>query len=152
MSSTLISATIYTMQTLLCHICKKNLPIERFSKKQSKRWYSYRCKDCHNKYAREHWYPKNQEKQKASNIKWKQLNPIKRKLHDYSFFTNEDKELYINSKKECAICWTTELLGIDHCHNTLKFRGILCRTCNSWLGMFKDDTNLLESAIKYLKQ
>jgi hypothetical protein len=30
-------------------------------------------------------------------------------------------------------------------------RGLLCFTCNSGIGMFSDDTTLLEQAIRYLK-
>lgn len=39
----------------------------------------------------------------------------------------------------------------DHCHNTDKFRGILCRNHNVGLGMFSHDINLLQKAIDYLR-
>lgn len=41
-------------------------------------------------------------------------------------------------------------LCIEHDHETGDFRGLVCSTCNSGLGMFKDNLDLLEKAIKYL--
>lgn len=52
--------------------------------------------------------------------------------------------------KQCEICGTTENLCGDHNHETKKFRGTLCRTCNVGLGMFKDNKALLTKAIEYL--
>ena len=40
---------------------------------------------------------------------------------------------------------------MDHCHKTKKIRGLLCHTCNSGLGMFKDNIEYLKNAIKYLE-
>ena len=39
---------------------------------------------------------------------------------------------------------------IDHNHETNEFRGLLCVRCNSGLGMFNDDPNLLVAAKDYL--
>lgn len=50
----------------------------------------------------------------------------------------------------CAICGTTESLCLDHCHARIQVRGILCRTCNVGLGMFKDNPAFLKAAAKYL--
>lgn len=44
------------------------------------------------------------------------------------------------------------ILGVDHCHITGKVRGLLCMKCNSAIGFFNDDINLLQLAIKYLKE
>lgn len=41
-------------------------------------------------------------------------------------------------------------LELDHDHKTGKFRGMLCRNCNTALGKFKDSPELLTKAIKYL--
>ena len=54
----------------------------------------------------------------------------------------------------CAICEKAEpcnrALAVDHCHSTKKVRGLLCDNCNTALGKFKDNVNLLQNAINYL--
>jgi hypothetical protein len=54
----------------------------------------------------------------------------------------------------CAICSrppaTTRRLAIDHDHATGIVRGILCGRCNTALGLFDDNPQLLREAIAYL--
>lgn len=57
---------------------------------------------------------------------------------------------------KCAICSyipneNGEVLAIDHDHSTGKIRGLLCRSCNSGLGYFKDNTEVMRKAIIYIK-
>jgi hypothetical protein len=57
----------------------------------------------------------------------------------------------------CAICGCDlktkqrRLWHADHCHETMKPRGILCGPCNMGLGLFKDNIDRLYAAIHYLK-
>ena len=55
----------------------------------------------------------------------------------------------------CAICKNPNIanrrLGVDHDHKTNEIRGLLCHNCNLGLGYFKDSTELLSRAIKYLQ-
>lgn len=55
-------------------------------------------------------------------------------------------------KTHCEICSVTEDLVIDHCHDTNKFRGVLCRTCNLALGGLKEDLKLIKKAYEYAKR
>ena len=53
----------------------------------------------------------------------------------------------------CRICSAKpngRLLAIDHCHSTNAIRGILCGVCNVGLGHFRDNSDLLMAAAKYL--
>jgi hypothetical protein len=54
----------------------------------------------------------------------------------------------------CCICGSTRGKRnhhIDHCHATGVLRGLLCHNCNLGIGHFKDNIELLEKAITYLR-
>lgn len=56
-------------------------------------------------------------------------------------------------ENKCLICGNEpngERLSVDHCHTTGAIRGLLCRPCNTLLGMAKDDPTILARAIDYL--
>jgi len=51
----------------------------------------------------------------------------------------------------CKICnEKPDLLAVDHCHKRNKVRALLCLKCNSGLGMFKENVDVLKRAIQYL--
>ncbi len=67
--------------------------------------------------------------------------------------TDEDLS-HFHSQTRCAICGR-EFGGpvkkcYDHSHTSNRYRGALCVQCNSGLGCFRDDINLLFDAIAYL--
>lgn len=39
----------------------------------------------------------------------------------------------------CAICLKEKALVIDHCHATMKVRGLLCHFCNTRLYLLESD-------------
>lgn len=62
---------------------------------------------------------------------------------------------------KCAICKCEETrksrtsgkicaLAIDHNHETGKIRALLCHSCNTGIGKFKENKELLKAAIEYL--
>lgn len=68
---------------------------------------------------------------------------------------------YEGMKKEqnncCKICGTNEKelsfkLCVDHNHDTMEIRGLLCNPCNKLLGNVKDNISILKSAIEYLEK
>jgi len=102
--------------------------------------------------------------------KWRDLNPLfcKRDAFErnikclYDLSVEEYAWLVYNSKGLCSICgkpetvlsrnrdWVKEL-SVDHCHETGKIRGLLCHSCNTGLGSFKDSVALMKAAITYLE-
>ena len=71
-------------------------------------------------------------------------------------FTPELFEQKLNEQEnKCAICKTSDPGATnwhaDHCHYTGQQRGILCKKCNTGIGMLNDDIELVESALIYLK-
>jgi protein-arginine kinase activator protein McsA len=62
------------------------------------------------------------------------------------------EKLYQEQEKKCQICQKEfEKLHVDHCHDKKTIRGLLCQQCNLGLGSFKDNVEILERAIKYVK-
>jgi hypothetical protein len=62
---------------------------------------------------------------------------------------------YVQLVQRCEICWAEpekQALARDHDHETGQFRGYLCMHCNTGLGHFKDDPELLRDAARYLEE
>lgn len=92
---------------------------------------------------------------KKENINAKKRKSEWRKANKDRLRINWERTVYGTCKEElgeqvCQICGSTENLCIDHCHTTSKVRGLLCSKCNIGLGMFRDNTEYLAEAIKYL--
>lgn len=71
------------------------------------------------------------------------------------------ENLSIKQNHVCAICKLPNMtkrnnkikrMAIDHNHSNGNIRGLLCGFCNSLLGYAKDNIEILESAIKYLRE
>lgn len=60
----------------------------------------------------------------------------------------------------CAICGQPETnynrqgnlmaLHVDHCHTTNKIRGLLCSKCNTAIGLFREDIEIMQKAMAYI--
>ncbi len=63
--------------------------------------------------------------------------------------------MIIDQENKCAICKdefeNTRDAHLDHNHKTGISRLVLCSNCNTGLGLFKDNIELLQVAIQYLK-
>lgn len=109
------------------------------------------------------YYERNKEKVKVRNAKYRELNKEQRKIVDfnshlkrkYNITLDEWNDLFEKQSGCCAICRkhqseVPKKFSVDHCHKTGRVRGLLCFDCNTSLGKFNDDINLLRKAIDYL--
>lgn len=77
-----------------------------------------------------------------------------KKLRTYGLRQADFASMLTRQGNACAICCMPcpvfASLCVDHCHITGKVRGLLCRRCNTALGMFGDSQVLVERASQYL--
>jgi hypothetical protein len=146
-----------------CLECGEIKPMSEFRFIDKKRGYtdSY-CKPCKNRrnQARRDAKGNEYERYKNGRGKYRNIRETSRKQRFASKGITE--EIYLNMLKDqndkCLICKVSfdEIhsrdIHIDHCHTTNVVRGVLCARCNTGIGSLKDDTSVLESAIKYLEK
>lgn len=79
-------------------------------------------------------------------------------LASFGLTPDEFRQMEETQNGVCAICEQPETdkrnhrLAVDHDHDTGRIRGLLCKSCNIGLGMFRDSTNNLRRAINYLRR
>lgn len=148
--------------TKKCSRCQIEKDLTAFCKhRRSKDGHNNVCKECVKQYSEENkekvrkykseYYYANREKC----IEKDRKNKLKKKYN----VTVEwyDAQLKAQNGK-CLICETTEgggrssSLHVDHDHVTGEVRGLLCRSCNTGIGLFKENTELLKNAIKYVNK
>lgn len=74
-------------------------------------------------------------------------NHVRRK---YGLTPEEYDEMMEKQNGLCAICQKRPAKYVDHCHDTNVVRGILCPGCNTAIGQFEDDLEIINRAIHYL--
>lgn len=80
----------------------------------------------------------------------------KRKLRKYGV-TQQWYDATLEAQESlCPICGTDNPgkngWAIDHCHTTGKVRSLLCGSCNSALGLLKENIDVMRRAIEYLER
>lgn len=120
----------------ICNVCHKLKKTSEFAKNQNaKNNRSVRrpsCKDCRIKME-------GTGIPKVDKIKWLKEKPV-----------NEPFECPVCKKR--TIAGVTSKVVLEHDHHTGKAGGWICDSCNTGLGRFKDDIELLKSAIEFLKK
>jgi len=129
----------------------KICPVCSVDKDESQYWKGqYLCISCQKEKQKNCWGSRTPQKRLEQHLKYK-----------YGVSHAEFMKRWEAQSGSCAIC-ETELpdlmtyenrkrgYAIDHNHETGKFRGILCLTCNTMLGMAKDSSDTLKKAIDYL--
>ena len=144
-----------------CKSCGLTLPVTQFhnqrDKKDGKR---SQCKVCTNK--------RNLAKYHSCDTTRRSHRIASRKhslLKNYGITPEEYDTMLLDQNGKCVICssdkpWgfvaepkrAREFFCVDHCHTTGRVRGLLCHPCNTGLGSFSDDTNVMANAIAYLER
>ena len=137
------------MKCKCCTACKVKKSLTEFHKNRClPLGVQNKCKECKKIYDRQ-WRIDNIDR----HIKARRKSHLKKA---YSITPEEYDEMCRMQSSCCAICGTHQkdlkfILCVDHDHNTNDIRGLLCQSCNTGLGCFKDNTELLENAINYVK-
>lgn len=107
-----------------CPQCKTTMPVAAFDLNNHGDGYQTACKTCRS---------------------------LVKIISKYPALTEEFYRSMMDEQRGlCKICGAFEALRVDHCHATGRVRGLLCNSCNLGLGMFKDSTERLLAAAKYL--
>ena len=118
------------------------------------------------------WYRRNKTYAKAKSKQWGQLNKERfreyhkqynienkikqqeyhrvRRLNSYGLTLEDFNILVTKQNGVCLICDHESKLVVDHDHESGAVRGLLCRRCNSGIGMFDDSVERIKKALQYL--
>lgn len=112
--------------------------------------------------AQKKWVAKNKHKKKQYTANEAPRARERNYIKKFGITVEEYNVILEQQKGVCKICNNPETsknnkgepkkLAVDHCHITGKIRGLLCIGCNIGLGQFKDNKEILSSAIKYLEE
>lgn len=108
---------------------------------------NHRCKPCNTVHQ--------SEVAKKTKEKFGRTRSRGYELKHYYGITQADYDSMLGAQGgKCAICGQhpEQCLAVDHCHDSKVIRGLLCRRCNSALGLFDEDPAKLTSAIAYINR
>jgi len=119
-----------------------------------------KCRECD-----KIWRTKNRDKLLTYAKEYNAKDPIKEKgrhrakslKKNTGAIVEQYNQMFTNQNGNCAICNRNQSefpirLAVDHCHNTGKIRGLLCMLCNTALGRFNDDAEMILKAYNYLSK
>lgn len=133
-------------KTKLCAGCKEIKPFSEFYKDRFRYGGSSSyCKPC-GRTQRQEYNKKNPDKSRSSRLK----NVFGITIDDYN-------RMFLEQNGKCACCHKHQSefkrrLAVDHCHRSGKVRALLCTTCNTALGMIKENVETLKEMISYLNK
>lgn len=116
-----------------------------------------RYQETARRYAAAHREQRNTRQRAWYQVNARRVAELKRKsrLKARGLTATSYDALLENQKGVCAICGGPPLgrwgrFAVDHDHATGETRGLLCQNCNTGLGKFGDELDLLTKAVKYL--
>ena len=153
-----------------CTWCHATQPLDDFYRKigvaDGRQSHCKACEKARDRTAdKKVYHKKNRPARLAYLAEWRAKNPDKARACGRTYalaskygITPDDYEAMVKAQDgRCATCrrlpqghW--KRLCVDHCHETLVIRGLLCSACNVALGALEDDTEVLAAAIAYLRK
>ena len=133
-----------------CTKCEVEKSLDQFHYDRASRdGLRHQCKTCKLIYYKK-WY---HHRKKAGIGRNHHSRHIK---HRYNLNEIEYDHLYRVQEGKCAICKVPQLeltrrLSVDHVHGTNIIRGLLCGSCNTALGLFKESPIVLRKAANYVE-
>lgn|SRR6185369_11211191 len=91
----------------------------------------------------------------CSPVRTAQSKSMGRRWHEYGITDAEYEQLRVAQGGGCAICGKPQKsrpLAVDHNPKTGHVRGLLCVHCNTSIGKFNDDPDVLRKVINYLEK
>lgn len=116
-----------------------------------------RCREFyqspHGKAVQKQYVESNRDKVNQHSTNYAKRHPTRIRARKYGLTEEQFHSLLKSQSGLCKICKTPtdKTLHIDHCHTTGRVRGLLCFRCNNLLGSAKDNPDILQAAIQYLK-
>jgi len=95
----------------------------------------------------------------ARTRRYREKNPLCH-VRRFGITAEQYSVLFVAQNGVCAICLRPEraiqrgklrALSVDHCHETEKVRGLLCRDCNIALGKLEDSLRYARNVVAYLE-
>lgn len=136
----------------VCRQCTLEKPADKFRLRKHKGGgrkptYESYCKECE-AINNKDWMLRHKEERKLVDF----ARNLKRK---FGLTVDQYNEMLKAQGNKCAICpaersLSGKALAVDHNHDTLEIRGLLCNECNTAIGLLKENIWIIWSAIKYL--
>ena len=144
------------MLKFYCPKCKKQKPMSGFypSKTRSSGRDCY-CKACYKKrYHLPHVRLRMQNYLRTKYLREKDVRADKTLRQKFGINLKDYDRLFEEQNGLCPICGDApdgKRFAVDHDHATGQVRGLLCHRCNPGIGYFRENIQILGSAIEYLK-
>ena len=118
-----------------CYRCGEHKPLEAFGKRTGKGLNALWgvCKTCR--------YDQNRNT---------------RYLREFNITLDDYNQMFAEQEGKCGCCGKHQVelnrrLAVDHDHDTMEVRGLLCTDCNVSIGKLGDTVESIENALRYLK-
>jgi hypothetical protein len=148
----------------ICSKCKETKKFSEFYKRNGKP--KSECKKCHYEWCKKYSKTENgflaakKAKLKLLSVPSKKERFKKQQkfwtiAKKYNISEKEYFEMLNNQNNKCSICKeeiSDKTAVVDHNHASGKVRDLLCRNCNTGLGMFFENIFNFKNAVTYLEK